>query len=222
MYLRKTLCCVVLIHFSRVWLFATLWVLARRAPLSTVFSRQEYWSGLPCTLPGDRPNPGMEPISLMSTVLVGRFFTTRVTWEALANIAPCCKWGEGSGAPLQYSCLENPMGGGAWLAAVLGVAKSWTRLSDFTFTFHFHALEKEMAAHSSVLAWRIPWTEKPGGLQSMGLHRVGHDWSDLAAAATCRCGMEWREETSVQFFQGCWYCEYVGDSKWQQYLNYYY
>ena len=75
------------------------------------------------------------------------------------------------------------MGGGAWWAAVHGVAKSWTRLSDFTFTFHFHALEKEMATHSSVLAWRIPRTAEPGGLPSMGLHRVGHDWSDLAAAA---------------------------------------
>ena len=63
----------------------------------------------------------------------------------------------------------------AWRAAIHGVAKSWTQLSDFTFTFHFHALEKEMATHSSVLAWRIPWTEKPGGLQSMGSHSVGHD-----------------------------------------------
>ena len=81
--------------------------------------------------------------------------------------------------PLQYSCLENPMDGGAWWAAVHGVAKSWTRLSDFTFAFHFHALEKEMATHSSVLAWRIPGTAEPGGLPSMGLHRVGHDWSDL-------------------------------------------
>ena len=62
-----------------------------------------------------------------------------------------------------------------------GVAKSWTRLSDFTFTFHFHALEKEMATHSSVLAWRIPGTGEPGGLPSLGSHRVGHDWSDLAA-----------------------------------------
>ena len=76
--------------------------------------------------------------------------------------------------PLQYSCLENPMDGGAWKAAVHGVAKGWTRLSDFTFTFHFHALEKEMATHSSVLAWRIPGTEEPGGLPSMGSHRVGH------------------------------------------------
>ena len=77
--------------------------------------------------------------------------------------------------PLQYSCLENPMGGGAWWAAVHGVAKSRTRLSDFTFTFHFHALEQEMATHSSVLAWRIPGMGEPGGLPSMGLHRVGHD-----------------------------------------------
>ena len=64
-----------------------------------------------------------------------------------------------------------------------GVAEGRTRLSDFTFTFHFHALEKEMATHSSVLAWRIPGMGEPGGLPSMGSHRVGHDWSDLAAAA---------------------------------------
>ena len=78
-------------------------------------------------------------------------------------------------APLQYSCLENPMDGRAWWAAVRGVAKSRTQLSNFTFTFHFHALEKEMAIHSSTLAWRIPWTEEPGGLQSTGLQRVRHD-----------------------------------------------
>ena len=83
----------------------------------------------------------------------------------------------------KYSCLENPMDRGTWWAAVHGVAKSWTRLSDFTFTFHFHALEKEMATHSSVPAWRIPGTGEPGGLPSMGLHKVGHDWSNLAAAA---------------------------------------
>ena len=75
------------------------------------------------------------------------------------------------------------MDGGAWWAAVHGVAKSWTRLSNLTFTFHFHALEKEMATHSSVLAWRIPGTGKPGGLPSTGSHRVRHDWIDLAAAA---------------------------------------
>ena len=91
--------------------------------------------------------------------------------------------GEGNGTPLQYSCLENPMDGGAWKAAVHGVAEIRTQLSDFTFTFHFHPLEKEMASHSSVLAWRIPGTGEPGGLPSMGLHRVGHNWSDLAAAA---------------------------------------
>ena len=90
---------------------------------------------------------------------------------------------EGNGVPLQHSCLENPMDGGAWWAAVHVVAKSRTRLSDFTLTFHFHALKKEMATHSSVLAWRIPGTEEPGGLPSMGSHRVRHDWSDLAAAA---------------------------------------
>ena len=82
------------------------------------------------------------------------------------------------GTPLQYSCLENPLDGGAWQATVHGVAKSRTRLSDFTFTFHFPTLEKEMATHSSVLAWRIPGTEEPGGLLSMESH-----WSDLAAAA---------------------------------------
>ena len=83
--------------------------------------------------------------------------------------------GEGNGTPLQYSCLENPMDGGAWWAAVHGVAMSRTQLSDFTFTFHFHALEKEMATHSSVLAWRIPGTGEPDGRPSMGLHRVRHD-----------------------------------------------
>ena len=90
---------------------------------------------------------------------------------------------EGNGTPLQYSYLENPMDGGAWWAAVHGVAEGRTRLSDFTFTFHFHALEKEMASHSSVLAWRIPGMVEPGGLLSMGSHRVGHNWSDSAAAA---------------------------------------
>ena len=83
--------------------------------------------------------------------------------------------GEGNGNPLQYSCLEDPVGGGAWWAAVHGVAKSQTRLSNFTFTFHFHALEKEMTTHSRVLAWRIPGTGEPGGLLSMGSHRVRHD-----------------------------------------------
>ena len=84
-------------------------------------------------------------------------------------------YGEGNGTPLHYSCLENPTDGGAWKAAVHGISKIWIRLSDFTFTFHFLALEKEMATHSSVLAWRIPGTGEPGGLPSMGSHRVGHN-----------------------------------------------
>ena len=90
--------------------------------------------------------------------------------------------GEDNGTPLQYSCLENPTDGGAWWAAVYGVAQSQTRLSDFTFTFHFHALEKEMATHSSSCL-QNPRDGEPGGLPSMGLHRVGHDWSNLPAAA---------------------------------------
>ena len=83
--------------------------------------------------------------------------------------------GEGNGTPLQYSCLENPMDGGAWWASVHGVAKSRTRLNDFTFIFHFHALEREKATHTSVLARRNPGTGEPGGQLSMGSHRVRHD-----------------------------------------------
>ena len=103
---------------------------------------------------------------------------------------------EGNGNPLQYSCPENPMDGGAWWAAVHGVVTSQTRLSDFTFTFHFRALEKEMATHSSVLAWRIPGMGQPGGLLSMGSHRVGHDWNDLAAAAA-----DYRTENRLKGWQ---------------------
>ena len=102
--------------------------------------------------------------------------------------------GEGNGTPLQYSCLENPMDGGAWWAAVHGVAKSRTRLSDFPFTFHFHALEKEMATHSNVIAWRIPGTGESGGLPSMGSHRVDtteamrqqqQQWGDAVDVGEC-------------------------------------
>ena len=99
-----------------------------------------------------------------------------VVWPGLlVCLIVAIQVGEGNGTPLQYSCLENPMDRGAWWAAVHGVEKSRTRLSDFTFTFYFQALEKEMATHSSVLAWRIPGTREPGGLRSMGSHRVGHD-----------------------------------------------
>ena len=147
--------------------------ITHQAHLSMKFSRQEYWSGLPYPLPRDIPNPGIKPTSLRSSALADRFFTTTTTSR------------EGNGTPLQYSCLENPMDRGAWWAAVHGVMKSRTRLSDSLslFTFHFHALEKEMATHSSVLSWRIPGTEEPSGLPSVGSHRVGRDWPDLAAAA---------------------------------------
>ena len=116
----------------------------------------------------------------------------------------------GNGTPLQYSCLENPMDGGAWWAAVHGVAQSRTWLSDFTFTFHFHALEKEMATHSSVLAWRIPGTGKPGGLPSVGSHRVGDDWSDLAvAAAWSSAYFVWASQCFIKRA-----CNYIYDNLW--------
>ena len=101
--------------------------------------------------------------------------TSICTHLVLIMTLPNKPFGEGSGTPLQYSCLENPMDKGAWWTAVRGVAKSQTRLSDFPFPFHFHALEEEMATHSSVLAWRIPGTGEPGGLPFMGSHRVGPD-----------------------------------------------
>ena len=82
---------------------------------------------------------------------------------------------EGIGTQLQYSCLQNPMDRGAWWAAVRSVAKIQTRLSDFTFTVHFHVLEKDMSTHSNLLAWRIPGTAEPGGLPSIGSNRVRHD-----------------------------------------------
>ena len=107
--------------------------------------------------------------------------------------------GEGNGTPLQCSCLENPMDGGACWAAVHGVSKSRIRLSDFTFTLHFHAWEKAMATHSSVLAWRIPGTGEPGGLPSMESHRVGHDWSDLAAAVShLKCSYHFDKHHNTQ------------------------
>ena len=129
-----------------------------------VFSR---WVGQPtpsnsvsfpgCQTPGPR-NQGNAPLS---------------PWKKRHRLGFITR--EGNGTPLQYSCLENPMDGGAWWAVVHGVAKSRTRLSNITFTFPFHALEKEMATNSSVLAWRIPGTGEPGGLPSLGSHRVGHD-----------------------------------------------
>ena len=139
---------------SYVLLFATSWTAARQVSLSITNSRSL--------------------LKLMSIKWQG--FISFTSYLLLNNI-------EGNGSPLQYSCLENTMDRGAWKAAVHGVAEGRTRLSDFTFNSHFQALEKEMATHSSVLAWRIPGTGEPDGLPSMGSHRVRHDWSDLAAAA---------------------------------------
>ena len=96
-----------------------------------------------------------------------RHFTREDRWIVHHVLRVYTVVGEGNGNPLQYSYLENPMDGGAWWAAVHGVTRNQTRLSNFTLFFHFHALEKEMATHSSVLAWRIPGTGKPGGLPSM-------------------------------------------------------
>ena len=132
------------------------------AHLSMGFPRQKYWSRLLFPTPGDLPHPGSKSTSLVSAVspsLTGRFFTT--------------------GTPLQYSCLESSMDEGA--------CSPWGCWgSDMTEWLHFHfslsCMEKEMATHSSVLAWRIPGMGEPGGLPSMGSHRVGCDWSDLAAA----------------------------------------
>ena len=138
-------------------------------------------SALAWRIPGAEEPGGLQS---MGSLRVGHNWATSLSLLCI---------GEGNGTPLHYSCLENPIGGGAWKAAVHGVAEGRTRLSDFTFTFHFHALEKELATHSSVLAWRIPGTGEPGGLPSMGSHRVGHDWSDLAAAAAAAVGwiFEW-------------------------------
>ena len=139
--------------------------------------RRRQWQPTPVLLPGKpcgrRSLVGCSPWGLKE------LDTTK--WLYFHFSLSCL--GEGHGNPLQYSCLENPRDSGAWWAVVHGVAKSQTRLSDFTFIFHFHALEKEMATHASVLAWRIPGMGEPGSLPSVGSHRVRHDWSDLAAAA---------------------------------------
>ena len=93
--------------------------------------------------------------------------------------------GEGNGNPLQSSCLENPRDGGAWWAAVYGVTQSQTRLKWLSSSSKSFISEKAMAAHSTTLAWKIPWMEEPGGLQSMGSLRVGHDWSDSSSMILC-------------------------------------
>ena len=116
--------------------------------------------------------PNLKHLNEVS-VTSGAGFCLGLNFQSLwVNTNECS---DGNGSPLQYSCLGNPRDGGAWWAAVHGVTRSQTRLSDFTFTFHFHALETEMATHSSVLAWRIPGTGEPGGLPSLESHKVGHD-----------------------------------------------
>ena len=154
--------CVVCLVAQLCLTIATLWILACQTPLSMgiLQARILEW-GCHSSSRGSSQPRDLTQVSR----IVDRFFTVWVTREAWKRI---------------YSCINE---GGTWWAAVHGVTKSWTWLSDFTFTFHFHALEKEMATHSSVLAWRIPGTGEPGGLPSIGSHRVGHDWSDLAAAA---------------------------------------
>ena len=108
-----------------------------------------------------------------------------MAYHRILDIVLCAiQYGEGNGTPLQYSGLENPLDGGAWWATVHGVTKSRTRLSNFTFTFHFHALENEMAAHSSVPAWRIPGMGEPGGLPSVGRTELDTTEATAAAAAT--------------------------------------
>ena len=138
------------------------------------------WQPIPVSLPGkcygQRSLVGYSPWSCkeldMTEQLNSSWLPIRESGNLVLLYHPL---GEGNGTPLQYSCLENPMDRGAWWAAVHGVAKSQTQLSDFPFTFHFHALKKEMATHSSVLAWRIPGTGEPDGLPSMGSYRVGQD-----------------------------------------------
>jgi len=144
--------------------------------LFTFMHWRRKWQPTPVFLPGESQGPWRAAVYGVAQS------QTRLKWlsSSSSNEAKCDVFLlYPYGTPLQYSCLENSMDWGAWWAAVHGVADGWTQLRDFTFAFHFHALEKEMATHSSVLAWRIPGTGEPGGLLSMGTHRVGHDWSDV-------------------------------------------
>ena len=145
--------------------------------------RPQRWQ--PIMLPRPWSSPGNNTGMGRHALLQGIFLTQRLSPQFHAVSCGSCitgrfcitgpSGGGDNGTPLQYSCLENPMDGGAWKAAVHWVTEGQTRLSDLTFTFHFPALEKEMATHSSVLTWRIPGTGEPGGLPSLGSHRVGHN-----------------------------------------------
>ena len=153
----------VLSHFSRVQLYATLWTVARQAPLSKALSRQDYWSGLLCPPPGNLPNQGLNPRLLCVPALAGRFFTASATWAAL--VSEYLLW-----IGLAISHQTNSIG-----------KESACNAGDLG---SIPGEGNGMAIHSSILAWRIPWTEEPGRLQSMGLQRAGHDWSDLARTHT--------------------------------------
>ena len=127
-----------------------------------------------CSLPGSSVH-GIFQAKMLERFAISYFRGSSQPRDQNPGLLCLLHYGEGNGTPLQYSCLGNPMDGGAWWATVHGVAKSQTRLSDFPFPFHFHALEKEMATHSSVLAWRIPGTREPVGLPFVGSHRLRHD-----------------------------------------------
>ena len=147
--------------------------------LDTTQSHKEWWSGaqlrplvlcLSVTSHSCSEEPGPHHLHLSAL-----FSSSDYVYSGLRIASYCTLERRRRWHPLQCSCLESPRDGGAWWAAVHGVAWGWTRLSDFTFTFHFHALEGEMATHSSVLAWRVPGRGEPGGLPSLGSHRVRHD-----------------------------------------------
>ena len=140
-----------------------------------VYYRRRQWHPTPVLLPGK--SHGQR--SLVGCSQWGHEESDTTEWLHFHFSLSCI--GEGNGNPLQCFCPENPRDGDSGALLSMG-SQSQTWLSDFTFTFHFHALEKEMATHSSVLAWRIPGMGEPGGLPSLGSHRVGHDWSDLTAA----------------------------------------
>ena len=160
----------MLSHFNCVWLFTILWTVAHQAPLFIRFSRQEYWSELPFIPPGDLPNPGREPESLRCPVLEHRFFTTNATWEA-----PCIYKGFSGGSDSKESACN---------ARDQGSTPSWEG-----------ALGKGMATHSSILAWRTPWTEESGRLQFIWLQRVVYSWVTNTSTShylrKCTCRLCW-------------------------------
>ena len=150
--------------FSRVWLFVTLWIIARQASLLVGFSRWEYWSGLPCSPPGELPDPGIKPMSLTSPVLSGRYFTTSAAWEAHVCISLYIYiWNIFWSIVAFWASLVAQ-----WSRSHLPMQETWVQSLG-----QEDPLEKEMTTHSSILVCEILWIEEPGGLQSIGLPRVG-------------------------------------------------